>query len=112
MTDRPISETDIQILCSSISDLIEKISKQSKLIEKLIEQPSINLDRLYVTKIEAAWLLGVSVRKVERMVKEGNLSTVRDSRSMMFSVEELRSLPLCRLKKDGSQFELNLKELR
>jgi hypothetical protein len=61
---------------------------------------------------EAAWLLGKSVRWVDDMVSQGKLSTVRDSRSRMLYVDELRNLPLVRRKDDGAQFEMNLKEIQ
>tara|TARA_B100001971_G_scaffold213881_1_gene248689 strand:+ start:331 stop:675 length:345 start_codon:yes stop_codon:yes gene_type:complete len=111
MSDKAYTARDIEVLCSSVENLKAVVSKQSSLIGKLLERPSINLERLYVNKSEAAYLLGKSPRWIDDAVSDGKLSTVRDSRSRMFSVDELRNLPLVRVKQGNTQFEIKLQEI-
>jgi dephospho-CoA kinase len=92
MSDKQYTSEDIQALCNACSSLIRVAREQRKQIDRLIQRPP--LQRLYVTKNEAAAMSGISTRKLEGMISEGALSTVRDSRAVMIKVEELKNLPM------------------
>ena len=104
MSDENQSQESVQILLSACKSLVKSCDRQNKQIERLLRRPP--LQRLYVTKAEAACLLGISTRKLDRWIDEGCVSTVRDSKAVMLSVRELESLPLVKRKGGLPQREL------